>query len=164
MIIRFVRDSAFTSTLIAAQEKTAMPFTPSHVEALMPDGKSYLGARVDGGVQLRPVGYDKATIRKQADGTPMELLLSLDAMPNQNAAFYAYLTSQIGKKYDWLSIVGFVVPDHFHLTNHVICSALQALALRECEWFKWRLAAPAHLVDPRDLLLMLSTRIQIPGV
>ncbi len=159
MIIRFVRDSAFTSTLIAAQEKTALPFTPSHVEALTPDGKFYIGAHIDGGVRARPVGYDQATMAH-------ELLLTLEATPAQDDAFHAFLRDHIGEPYDWKAIIGFLLPEHEHQTQHAICSALIALALRApgCEWFKFRLAAPAHLVDPRDLLLMLSTHMQIPGV
>lgn len=159
MIIRFVRGTAWESMAIAAQEKTAMPFTPSHVEAMSQDGKSYIGAHMDGGVQARPVGYDKATVQN-------EVLLQLEATPDQDAAFFAFLTAHLGEPYDWRAILGFILPAHEHQTNHAICSALVTLALRApgCEWFRWRLAAPAHLVDPRDLLLMLSTHMQIPGV
>jgi hypothetical protein len=172
ILLRFVRGTSWTSNLIAAQEKTAVPFTPSHVEALTPDGKSYLGARVGEGVELQPVGYDKGKVAKLPAGYDAtvfpdglcDLHLKLEATPAQSRAFYAYLTSEIGKPYDWLSIVGFVVPEHFHLPNHVICSALQTLALRAAGWFPYRLAAPAHLVDPRDLLLCLSTHTQIQGV
>lgn len=174
MKLRFVRGTAWSSTAIALQEKACMPFTPSHVEALTPEGKSYLGARLEGGVSLKPVGYDKGQIAKLPPGYEKavfpdglcDFCLNLDATPAQDAAFYGYLTSKIGEPYDWLSIIGFVVPEHFHLQQHVICSALQTLALRApgCEWLKWRLSAPAHLVDPRDLLLMLSTHMQIPGV
>ncbi len=39
---------------------------------------------------------------------------------------------------------------------------LITLALRECNWFAYPLAAPAHLIDPRDLLLMISSRMQVP--
>lgn len=157
--IRFVLNRGLVSDAIKAQEKTAMPFTPSHVEARTPDGAFYIGAHIDGGVMKRPVGYDKDTMVD-------EVILDLEATPEQSAAFYAFLENKIGEPYDWLSIIGFVVPEHFHLPEHVICSALQALALRapECEWFRWRLAAPAHLIDPRDLLLILSTHMQIPRV
>lgn len=159
IVLRFVLNRGLTSDAIEAQEKTAMPFTPSHVEARTPDGASYIGAHIDGGVMRRPVGYDKDTMID-------EVVLGLEATPKQTAAFYAYLENKVGEPYDWLSIIGFVVPQHFHLQGHVICSALQTLALRApgCEWFPWRLAAPAHLIDPRDLLLMLSTHMQIPRV
>jgi hypothetical protein len=86
--IRFVQGTAFSSRLIVAQEKTAMPFTPSHVEALTPDGLWYLGAHDDGGVQKRPLGYDKAAMAH-------ELLLALDTTPEQDAAFWKFLEGHI---------------------------------------------------------------------
>lgn len=157
MIIRFVLNSGFVSAAIKAQEKTAMPFTPSHVEALTPDGTSYIGAHIDGGVRKRPIGYDKDTMRS-------ELLLTLESTSAQDETFHAFLEGHLGQPYDWTSIFGFVIPRHFHQRDHVICSALITLALRECRWFQWRLAAPAHLIDPRDLLLMISGRMLVPGI
>lgn len=159
MILRFVQGCSFTSLAIMAQEKTAMPFTPSHVEALTPDGGFYIGAHIDGGVQKRPVGYDTAD-------AVHELLLKLDATPEQDAAFYAFLEKHLGEPYDWRAIIGFLIPAHEHVADHAICSALITLALRapDAPWFKWRLASPAHLINPRDLLLMLSSHMQIPGI
>ena len=154
MKIRFVQGSELSSRLIVAQEKAAMPFTPSHVEAVTPDG-SYLGSMLDGGVQRRPPGYDAGKVAH-------ELILTLEATVDQDAKFYAFLDKHVGEPYDWRAIIGFILPEHEHLTNHAICSALITLALRACEWFKWPLAAPAHLVDPRDLLLLISGRMEIP--
>jgi hypothetical protein len=64
------------------------------------------------------------------------------------------------------AILGFLVPAHHHAPNHAICSALITLALRAkgCEWFPFPLASPAHLVNPRDLLLILSAQMRIPGI
>ena len=157
IVLRFVLNSGFIPDAIKAQEKTAMPFTPGHVEARTPDGAFYIGAHIEGGVLKRPVGYDKATIIH-------ELFLTLDSTPEQDTVFYKYLEDSIGEPYDWLSILGFIIPGHLHLPNHAICSAKITLALRKCEWFQWPLAAPAHLIDPRDLLLMISARQQIPGI
>jgi hypothetical protein len=154
VIIRFVQGTAISSRLIVAQEKTAMPFTPSHVEARSPDGFD-LGSHSDGGVQKRPIGYDKAT-------TAHELLLTLDTTPEQDAAFWAFLESKIGEPYDSPAIFGFVIPLHEHELNHAICSALMTLGLRACNWFAYPLAAPAHLIDPRDLLLLISGRMRVP--
>lgn len=159
MILRFVQGRSLTALAIMAQEKTAMPFTPSHVEALTPDGGFYIGAHIDGGVQKRPVGYDTAD-------AVHELLLKLDATPEQDAAFYAFLEKHIDEPYDWHAIIGFLIPAHEHVADHAICSALITLALRApgSEWFSWRLASPAHLISPRDLLLILSSHMQIPGI
>lgn len=157
MRLRFVQGNEITSKLIIAQEKTAMPFTPSHVEAVMWDG-SYLGAHFSGGVQKRPPDYDKGTFDH-------ELFIDLPATPQQETAFREFLEAHIGEPYDWPAIVGFLIPEHLHLPQHAICSALITLALRShgCEWFPYPLAAPAHLIDPRDLLLLLSARLKIPG-
>ena len=154
MIIRFVEGTALVSKLIIVQEKTAMPFTPSHVEAVTPDG-FYLGAHFDGGVLKRPKDYDKGQFSN-------ELILSLEATPEQDKIFYNFLEGHVNEPYDWKAIIGFVLPEHEHLINHVICSALIELALRTCSWFAYPLAAPAHLVDPRDLLLVISGRMRVP--
>ena len=131
-----------------------MPFTPSHVEAVTPDG-FYLGAHFSGGVQKRPKDYDAGKFSH-------ELFLTLESTEEQAAAFYVFLDKHIGEKYDWRAIIGFIIPEHEHIPNHTICSALIALALRACNYFQWPLAAPAHLIDPRDLLLLLSGRMKVP--
>ncbi len=154
IIVRFVRSIGLTSDGIVALEKTAMPFTPSHVEAVTPDG-FYLGAHFSGGVQKRPKDYD-------AGHFTHELFLTLEATEEEAATFYAFLDGHIGELYDWRAIIGFVIPEHEHIPNHAICSALITLALRACRYFQWPLAAPAHLIDPRDLLLVLSARMPVP--
>jgi hypothetical protein len=166
--LRFVTGNSAISALIRAQERTTMPFIPSHVEAYIPPGilsapagqaaEGYLGAHYDGGVMLRPIGYDAATMTN-------ELLLDLPADDAQTAAFHAYLSSKIGAPYDWKSILDFIDPLHdIHDRQHVICSALQTLALRKCSWFPGPLPVPAHQISPRDLLLTIGGRVAIPGV
>lgn len=172
MIIRFMRGTGWESTAIAIQQKTAMPFIPSHVESLSRDGTSYIGAHLNDGVRARPVGYDKDQIAKLPAGYDAsvfpnglcELLLNLESTPEQDDKFHSLQEARIGQPYDWKAIIGFLLPNHEHLTNHAICSAAVTLDLRGCGWLRWRLAVAAHLVDPRDLLLILSTHMQIPGV
>jgi hypothetical protein len=154
MILRFVQGTAWTSKLIIAQQKTAMPFTPSHVEAVTPDGL-YLGAHMDGGVKERKPNYDQGKFAH-------ELMLALPATSEQNKKFYDYLGAHLGEPYDWRAITGFAVPGHYHSLYHTICSALVAGALRTCEWFPFPLPAPWHLIDPRDLLLMISVKLEVP--
>lgn len=164
MIIRFMQGTDLISDDIKWQEKVAMPFTPSHVEALTPDGGFYIGAHLNGGVMKRPIGYDKSSIAKLPNGKDCELLLKLEADPATDKVFYDYLVGKIGEPYDWKAIIGYLLPEHFHLPNHVICSALITLALRSCGWFSYPLAVPAHEIDPRDLLLMISSRMSVPGI
>jgi hypothetical protein len=157
MILRFVQGSGLISQAIVAQSKTAMPFTPSHVETLSEDGLFCIGAHIDGGIAARPAGYDKAE-------TLHELLLTLPATSQQDRAFWDFMKSKIGEPYDWHAIIGFLIPAHEHTVNTAICSAVATLGLRACDWFASPLAAPAHLISPRDLLLMLSARIEVPGI
>lgn len=167
--LRFCRGSSLISSLIAAEEGVVMPFTPSHVEAVVPSGgivtlysrflpEGYLGAHMKGGVMLRPIGYDAPTMLH-------ELILELDDSEKHATAFYDFLSHHIGEPYDWKAIGNFADP---LLNNHdpgrSICSALIALALRACEWLPDRLAFPAHRISPSVLLLVLSGRMQIPGV
>jgi len=134
-------------------------FWASHVEAVTPAGTSppkYLGAHCDGGVQARPVGYDAAVLQQ-------ELFVDLPATaPGQADEFYAFLNRHIGEPYDFASILGFLVPNiTAHQPQHIICSALQALALRQCGWFAAPLVEPAHKITPRDLLLIISGRVDV---
>jgi hypothetical protein len=146
-------------------------FWASHVEAVTPAGK-YLGAHADGGVQARAPGYDKAILMRElfvdlpnlaprfASGSPF-----IAPEPDTQAdEFYAFLERHIGEPYDLESILGFLVPDvSAQQPQHIICSALQTLALRQCRWFATPLAEPAHKISPRDLLLMISGRVPVPA-
>ena len=167
--IRFMRGTEFGSELIVLQEKTAMPFTPSHVEILARDDKSYFGSMLDGGVRYRPIGYDTGRIATDPKtGKLCELLLSLPTTPEQEAASWAWADKHIGEPYDSSAIFGFVIPAHEHEADHVICSACVTLFLRveppspAKAFFPYPLAAPAHLIDPRDLLLGFSMIIRVP--
>jgi hypothetical protein len=160
--LRFVTGSDLLSRLIRMQAGISMPFTPSHVEALSPDGKFYIGAHFNGGVAARPTGYDRDQLMTLADGSRSERLINLPATDAQHAAFHAFVQSKIGEPYDWKAIIGFVEPDvHRHEVDHIICSALMTAALRACGYFPAPLTVPFHHISPRDLLLILSTHIQI---
>ena len=128
----------------------------SHVEALTPDGK-YLGAHTDVGVQALPIDYDKGKFDR-------ELLVDLDADDAMTAKFYHYLNAVVGEPYDFGAIAAFITHFDQRMKHHVICSALQTLALSPapgCGWFPNWLSVPAHRISPRDLLLVLSGRVAI---
>lgn len=163
--LRFVTSSAFSSRLIRMQAGVSMPFTPSHVEALTQDGKSYIGAHIDGGIRIRPVGYDSDTLMTLPDGSLSERIVALPVLPSQEEAFYSFIASKVGDGYDWKAIVGFGMPDvHLHDFGHIICSAFISAALRVkgCDYFKWPMTVPFHRITPRDLFLILSTHVEIP--
>lgn len=153
--LRFVNGNDPLSKMIIAREGLCMPFTPSHVECVTPEGL-FLGQRFDGGMQARHPGYDAKWLAN-------ERIVELPATEAQANAFYNYVTKAIGQSYDWKAIGSFILPQNFHLSDHAICSAKMTLALRTkgCEWFPMPLTVPAHQITPRDLLLILSTHVQI---
>jgi hypothetical protein len=158
--LRFVRSKGFSSDAIVLREQTCMPFTPSHVECVTPEG-TWLGQHSDGGMQARDAGYDHDDVVIMNDSRRCELFVELPCTKEQYGAFYAKATASIGEPYDWKAILGFAVSWHEHEKFHAICSAKMLLLLRACDYFRWPVVVPAHLVDPRDLLLMLSTHVKI---
>lgn len=160
--LRFVRSKGWSSDAIVMREKTSMPFTPSHVECVTPDGK-WLGQHSDGGMLARDADYDHNDVALLPDGRRCEMFVSLPVSPEQADAFYDAAHRAIGEPYDWKAIIGFGVTWHEHQKFHAICSAKMLLLLRTkgCEYFPWPVTVPAHLVDPRDLMLMLSTHVKI---
>jgi hypothetical protein len=154
--LRFVTADDPLSRLIRTQAGISMPFTPSHVEALSRDGKSYIGQHVDGGMLARPIGYDAAESGRK------EKLVLLPCDPAQAEEFHDYCESKIGQPYDWKSVISFLAPDiNLHDFNHLICSAIMTAALRACGYFPMPLTVPFHHISPRDLMLILSSHVQI---
>jgi hypothetical protein len=152
--LRFVDGGSFTSDLIELREGTCMPFTPSHVECV--DGDNYIGQHMDGGMKVRHAGYD-APFRA-------ELFVDLPCTPEQQMAFYKWAYASLDEPYDWRAIIGFAFPGHLHEKFHAICSAKMFLGLRHVNWFPSRmpLCVPAHCVDPRDLLFVISAIVEVP--
>lgn len=160
--LRFVTGNDLVSRLIRMQAGVSIPVTPSHVEALSPDGKAYIGAHFDGGVAARPIGYDNDQLMTLSDGSRSERLIRLPATDQEEAAFHAFVQSKVGEPCDWKAIVGFLEPDvHQHELDHIICSAVMTAGLRACSYFPAPLTVPFHHISPRDLFLILSTRTQI---
>lgn len=154
--LRFVTADDPLSRLIRTQAGISMPFTPSHVEALSRDATSYVGQHFDGGMQARPVGYDAAINGRK------EKLVALPCEQLQFDAFHDFCDSRIGEPYDWKAIFSFAAPDiNLHLPQAAICSAIMTLALRACRYFPMPLTVPAHHISPRDLMLILSSHVQI---
>ena len=162
--IRFVTEDDPLSAVIRLQAGLAMPFTPSHVEAVSQDGKFYIGQHLKGGMLARPVGYNSDKLMKLPDGTMSEKIVVLPFTDEQEDAFYAYINSKIGQPYDWKSILSFIDPAwNLHDFNHLICSAIMTAGLRTkgCEYFPMPLVVPYHHISPRDLFLILSTHVEI---
>lgn len=162
--LRFVTGNDMLSRLIRTQAGLAMPFTPSHAEALSQDGKFYIGAHIKGGIEARPVGYDAGELMTLPDGRKSEMIVALPCSSKQENAFYEFVDAKVGAPYDWKSIISFAMPDiNLHIADHLICSAFMTAGLRApgCEYFPMPLTVPFHHISPRDLLLILSSHVQI---
>ena len=155
MKLRFVTCSDAESAAIRTREGGMAPwfgFTPSHVEMVVKEG--YLGAHAQGGVAIRPVGYDQATLAHER----------IVDIGGDDAAAETYARSKIGTPYDWGAIfdfVDFVLPTEFHQKAHLICSAFMTITGRKASALPFRLACRAHELSPRDLALVISGRMAI---
>lgn len=159
MQLRFVACSDPVSIAIRAREGDMarwVGFTPSHVELAgfaMPDGTpGYLGAHDEGGVAIRPVGYDKATLEH-------ELFVDV-ALPDEKAA-RDWAVSKVGAPYDWRAIIDYLIPENLHMTGDLICSAFATGAMDNGGAFAFPIALPWHLVSPAGLLFWLSGKMKI---
>ena len=90
----------------------------SHVDFALPSGK-FLGARLDGGVQIRPHDYIK----------PSDFCYAYVTVEDPRR-IYGWATSQIGKPYDWRAIAGFLPRENWHDPGHWFCSELVAQAFQ----------------------------------
>ena len=163
--IRFVTCNDFISNAIRFGERDGWA---THAEAVLPDG-SLLGAHLDGGVQIRTAGYDKATMTRELL-VPIDLGVDQVSVPphppvksaERSAAFYAFLHAQVGKPYDVTAVAGLALDRDWRKAESWFCSELVAAALEHCGYLP-KLATPDNHVSPRDLLLVLSGRISIPN-
>ncbi|HXE20384.1 MAG TPA: hypothetical protein VN629_12400 [Castellaniella sp.] len=160
--LRFCASHTLTSQLIRWQAGTSMPFTPSHVEAVTVDGNDYIGAHIEDGVRMRPVGYDVDTLMTLADGSKADRIVSLPCPDEQEAAFYTFVHGKVGTPYDPKAILGFEIEGHWHDVGHLICSAFMAQGLRMASYFRWPLTKPFHHISPDLLFAILSTHVEIP--
>lgn len=129
----------------------------SHVDIVLPDG-NLLGARSDKcgdippGVQIRPSDY-------LAGQSTFQIKVP-SYHEDHEKEFYAFLAEQVGKPYDALAIAAFVVGRNWRCNDAWFCSELAAAAL-EYSRLIFPLAAPANKVTPGDLLLVLSSFVDL---
>jgi hypothetical protein len=162
ILIRFVRSHSVAEGLISWKAGTCMPFAPTHVECVDEVDGTWIGQHGFGGMQARVPGYDHDTVEVMPDGRRCEIVVRLPATQTQFDSFYSYVHDKLGMPYDWTSILGFAFTQtNFHTVGHLVCSAIMAAALRHCGYLQWPMTVPFHLIDPRDLLLILSTHVEI---
>lgn len=155
MKLRFVTGKDQVSRLILAREGAMATWVgpvPSHVELVVAGG--YLGAHDNGGVQIRPAGYDKSYLAAER---------FVDVALPDEAAAEAYARSKIGEPYDFLAILDLAapIPLNLHESEHCICSAFGTETLTSGGAPPF--ALPSYLVSPALLLFWLSGRQAIPA-
>lgn len=123
----------------------------SHVDAILKDGR-LLGARLDGGVAIRPAGY--ATFNRI-------LRVDVPCTDEQEGKFYEFLFKQIGKPYDKAGIVAVILGRDWHDDSAWFCSEYIAAGLENSKIFSYFLVLPTDKVDPDGLLLALSVLVKI---
>lgn len=155
IVLQFSGNSSLTSRVIQWFGKGEY----SHVDSVLVDG-SLLGARsatmsgFPSGVQIRSADYQNGYKLKR---------VSLSCTAEQQAAYYGFVMSQVGKSYDKAAIVAFVTGSNKSDSDSWFCSELVAAALQHCGWLK-PLIAPPSKIDPDALLLVLSAIADITDI
>lgn len=108
----------------------------SHVDFVLPDGR-LLGARMNGGVQIRPKDYEKFTAVKRYQVDAPESVLD-----------FAY--SQIGKPYDWRGILNFGLHRDWRESDCWFCSELVLWCFDQAGHPLLNPAVDVRRLTPRD--------------
>jgi len=115
----------------------------SHAEFVDTEAKTTLGARSDGGVQLRPCARDRYSRIEQ-----FVTSVGMDAA-------YKWALTQVGKPYDYSAIIGMAIDRDWRDESKYFCSELIALAFEKVGYplLSTRPSVGAYRITPRDLLL-----------
>lgn len=128
----------------AIRLNTGSPIT--HVELEFPDGQCW--SSIDG-VGVRFVNSESLKL----DAPGEWLSLSVDLTVKQLSDVRDFALSQLGKKYDWAGILGFVLPWGCHDDNDLFCSEA---CLRALQVFGDFPGVKAWTISPARLYAMLS--------
>ena len=153
--LRFVADESLASRVIRRYDQGAW----SHVDAVADDGR-LLGARADhcgpvpSGVEYRPATYMRPVAQR---------VVRVPATADQVAAFWRFLEAQLGKPYDSLAILAFVMDRDWRGDKAWFCSELQGAALEAAGVFPYRLGTPLNKLTPDGLFLAVSAIADVWG-
>jgi len=145
---QFVTGTGFTSKAVAWFGGGVF----SHVDAVLSDG-SLLGARLDGGVSVRPPYYDHWSRR---------VVFSLPTTAQQDEQWRNFLVDQLGKPYDKTAIWGFATGRDWREDDSWFCSELAAAALEMAGGCPV-LYTPANKITPSGLATVLSALGAVTG-
>jgi hypothetical protein len=150
--LQFVEDSTIVDPVI----KWYSHGWATHVDTVIYDQddnqEKLLGARMKGGVSIRPLNYNKFKRIER---------VTLPVTQRQYDAYHDFLFAQIGKPYDDTAILGFAFGRDWRADGHWMCSEMESSALEHCKFFPFPLAQPANRITPTDLLLAISARVDL---
>lgn len=121
----------------------------SHVDVMTPDG--WLGARLIGGVQVRPWDYVTSYGKAEIWG------ISLDA--ETEARIMTYLYAQVGKPYDFGAIAGMLVRRDWKNDSKWFCSELVIASFAACGVYLLN-TSMMNRISPRDLYMTPMLTLQ----
>ena len=110
--LRFITENNIGSRIIRYYSWSEF----SHVDFVWPTD-AYLGARLDGGVRLRPYNYTKPA--KQA-------FFGIELGKTKEREILGIAFAQIGKPYNWKGITGFALNEDWQSGKSWFCSQLVA--------------------------------------
>ena len=122
----------------------------SHVDIVLKDGR-LLGARMDGGVQIREASY--------LEGCEV-LQVKVPCGPAWASIAYSFLAEQVGKPYDFTAIWAFVLGHNWRDPKSWMCSELGAAVLERAGIVN-PLVAPDSKITPDALLLLISALVPV---
>jgi uncharacterized protein YycO len=135
-VIRLVSGKGISSNII----KLGTFSEWSHVDLVTPDYQ-FLGARIDGGVQVRKPGYD----------IPYKTQCFVDVPLNaaQEQRLWDFANAQVGKPYDWTAILGIAFRRDWREDDAWFCSELVAAAFEQAG--RPLLQGLLNRITPRDI-------------
>lgn len=91
----------------------------SHVELVFSNGECFTSSPRDGGVRFKQIDINPEHWNR----------VSITVAAEKEAEIYTWCESQVGLKYDWLGILGFVLPIHFRTRRAWYCSEICSYVL-----------------------------------
>jgi len=139
-IIRLVSGKGLSSSLI----KIGTFSKWSHVDLMTRDGK-LLGARMDGGVQIREAGYDVPFVEQAYVDVPLTA--------SREEAVWRFALEQVGKGYDMSAILGIAFRRDWREDDKWFCSELVAAAFEAAGKPLLNTQEMRNRITPRDIAL-----------
>ena len=125
-------------------------FWATHCEAIMPDKRRLSAWFLKGGVRILPADYDAGEFDR-------EQFVTLSLTGPQASAFFNFLYDQVGKPYDWRSIVAFYAQwfrPSWQEDDAWFCDELLAGALVAAGVFPQKMASERNRITVFDFYLV----------